>query len=379
MDDNNKLLLERQNRILATMRGEKTDRMPLMWAGDMALIRYARPEATFKYMIDDFEEMTQIICDQVIPHFPKLDMLAAVGMSSRFLGAAFLCQTMLPGRELPENEMWQLKFDHFMKEDDYDWIIGHGWKAFSDKVLFEKLKYDPEEMAQNGEEGERCKQMYRDAGMPFAFSGMLSSPFDILAFSRGVTDFFADLYEYGDEIKEVMSIIMDEEEDARRDVIKREVEENHSRGEETMYAIAPCVQANCSLLGRDMFEEFGWPLIERQTNFLLNLGCKVRFHMDANWTNNLDLFANFPKGECIFDSDGNTDLEKTRDILGPVMAFTGTVHPAVFSFGTPDQVYSTVREQMATMGDSFIISPSCSIPANAPAENIDAMYAAATE
>ena len=62
MDDNNKLLLERQNRILATMRGEKTDRMPLMWAGDMALIRYARPEATFKYMIDDFEEMTQIIC-----------------------------------------------------------------------------------------------------------------------------------------------------------------------------------------------------------------------------------------------------------------------------------------------------------------------------
>ena len=31
------------------------------------------------------------------------------------------------------------------------------------------------------------------------------------------------------------------------------------------------------------------------------------------------------------------------------------------------------------MGDSFIASPSCSIPANAPKENIDAMYAAIDE
>ena len=87
----------------------------------------------------------------------------------------------------------------------------------------------------------------------------------------------------------------------------------------------------------------------------------------------------FPKGKCIFDSDGNTDLVATRDILGPTMGFTGTVHPAVFAFGTPDEVYNDVKEQIEVMGDSFIASPSCSIPANAPKENIDAMYAAIDE
>lgn len=81
----------------------------------------------------------------------------------------------------------------------------------------------------------------------------------------------------------------------------------------------------------------------------------------------------------MFDSDGNTDLEKIRDMLSPTMAFTGTVDPAIFAFGTPDQVYSQVKEQIETMGDSFIAAPSCSIPANAPKENIDALYAAVDE
>ena len=367
---------DRQERLLCAMRGERKDRVPLMFAGDTALVRYARPETTFRYMIEEHEAMTQTIVDEVLPHFPKLDFLAAVGMSSRFLGAAFLTRTLLPGVELPDDEMWQLEFDHFMTEDDYDAIIDGGWKAFSDGVLFDKLGYDPEAMGKDFEAGQRNMQRYHDAGLPFAFSGMLSSPFDILAFSRGLTDFFLDLYECPEKVVAAMEVIMEEEEASRRDAIAREVAENKARGEETLYVVAPCVQANCDLLGRAQFEEFGWPLIERQANFLLGLGAKVRFHMDSNWTNVLDLFTCFPKGTCIFDSDGNTDLEKTRDILGPTMAFTGSVDPAMLAFGNPDDIYRVCREQIACMGDSFIVSPSCSIPANAPKENIDAMYAA---
>ena len=294
------------------MRGERKDRVPLMFAGDTALIRYAKPETTFRFMIEEHEAMTQTIVDEVLPHFPKLDFLAAVGMSSRFLGAAFLTRTLLPGVELPDDEMWQLEFDHFMTEDDYDVIIDQGWKKFSDGILFDKLGYDPEAMGKDFEAGQRNMQRYDDAGLPFAFSGMLSSPFDILAFSRGLTDFFVDLLECPEKIIEAMNVIMDEEEASRRDAIAQEVADNKARGEETLYVVAPCVQANCDLLSRAQFEEFGWPLIERQTNFLLGLGAKVRFHMDSNWTNVLDLFTCFPKGTCIFDSDGNTDLEDAR-------------------------------------------------------------------
>lgn len=377
---NDELRIERQNRILATMNGEKTDRTPLMWAGDLALIRYAKPDTDFQYMIEHHEDMTQTIVDEVLPKFPKLDFLAAVGMSSRHLGAAFLVKTLLPGVDLPPDEMWQLDFDHSFTEDVYDEIIEGGWQKFNDRMLFEKLGYDPEAMGKDFEAGMRNKQRYHDAGMPFfRYEGMLSSPFDILAFGRGLTEFFVDIYEQPDEIKEAMSIMMDEEEARIGNSVAEEVKDAEQHGEVVMYTIAPCVQANCDLVGRSTFEEFGWPLIERQANFLLDQGAYVRFHMDSNWTNNLDLFAQFPKGKCIFDSDGNTDLIKTRDILGPKMAFTGTVHPATFAFGKPDEIYNEVKSQVEEMGDSFIASPSCSIPANAPKENIDAMYAAIDE
>lgn len=376
---NDELRKERIARIEATMRGEKTDRTPQMWAGDLALIRYARPEWTFRQMIEDHEHMSKIICDEVLPCFPRLDMLPAAGMSSEFLGAAYCMPMAYPGRELPDNEMWQVRFEHWMDDDIYDRIIDEGWAAIENQRLFEDLGYDPERMAAVGDAGARNKQLYEDAGIPFAFEGMLSAPFDVLTFGRGNIDFFSDLMEEGDKVKAAMDVMMEEEENRVRDQIKAQVEADRARGEATMYSIIPAVQANCSLLSRSQIEEFAWPLFERQANFLLDLGCYVRFHMDARWTEALDLFTCFPKGRCIFDTDGNTDLEKTRDILGPIMAFTGTVHPSTFAFGTPDQVYDEAKAQVETMGDSFICSPSCSIPANAPKENIDALYSVIDE
>ena len=36
----------------------------------------------------------------------------------------------------------------------------------------------------------------------------------------------------------------------------------------------------------------------------------------------------------------------------------------------------TKNKQITEMGDSFILAPSCTLPANMPAANIDALYAA---
>ena len=49
---------------------------------------------------------------------------------------------------------------------------------------------------------------------------------------------------------------------------------------------------------------------------------------------------------------------------------------ATLAFGTPDERYKEARKQIAEMGDSFILAPSCTLPANMPAANIDALYAA---
>ncbi len=368
--------LERQNRILKAMRGEKNDRVPLMFAGDYALIRYAKPETTFGYMIREHETMTQTIIDDVLPKFPKVDMLAAVGMSSKHLGAAHMAKTYLPGKELDEDVMWQLLFEHIMKEEDYDFVIKNGWKKYQDICLFERLGYDPEEMRLDFEAGLRNKQRYYDAGYPFIKGSMLPAPFDALAFGRGLMDFFCELYEIPEKILAVLNIIMDEYEAENEAEIRRSIAEAKAHGEEIMYTIAPCVQANCNLLGRDMFEQFGWPLIERQANFILDAGGYIFFHMDANWTDFLDLFKAFPKGRCLFDSDGGTDMRRLKDTLGGRMALTGSIAPALLAFGTPEKVYKACCDEIEEMGDGYILAGSCTLPANMPGENVDAMYAA---
>ena len=47
-------------------------------------------------------------------------------------------------------------------------------------------------------------------------------------------------------------------------------------------------------------------------------------------------------------------------------------------FKSPDEVYEEARDLISAMGPShFILSSGCSIPANAPPENIEAMVRAA--
>lgn len=377
--NNHDLLIKRQNRILDAMQGIKKGRTPLMFAGDFALIRYIKPETTFGYMIRSHEEMTRIIVDEVLPGFPKLDYLAAVGMSSRFLGAAHLAKTYLPGRELPENEMWQLVFEHVIKEEDYQEIRKNGWGNFYQSCLIERLGYDPEEMRLDFEAGMRNKKLYHDAGLPFMRGDMLPAPFDILAFGRGLMEFFTDLLENPDTVLGIMEQIMDEYETANAKRIENTIQEADKNGEKVMYTIAPCVQANCSLLGREMFEKFGWPLMKRQADFILDKGGYVFFHMDAKWTDFLDYFTDFPSGRCLFDSDGFTDLYRIKEVLGKRMAFTGSIAPSVLSFGKPEEIYEECRRQIRELGDSFILAPSCTLPANMPGENIDAMYRAIEE
>lgn len=370
------LRTQRQARILRAIRGAKNDRTPLMFAGDCALIRYVRPETTFGYMIQEHEEMTKTIIRDVLPKFPKLDMLAAVGMSSKHLGAAHMAKTYLPGQELDENVMWQPVFEHPIMDEDYDFIINNGWKRFHEICMFERLGYDREEMRLDFEAGIRNKHRYHDAGLPFALGDILPAPFDMLAFGRGLAEFFIDLMEIPDKILAVFEVIMEEFESENRDKIHKAVLEAKSRGGESMFTIAPCVQANCDLLSRDMFERFGWPLIERQANFILDAGGYVFFHMDTNWTNVLDLFKAFPKGRCLFDTDGGTDMRVLRDTLGGRMALTGSVSPSLLAFGTSEKVYAECRTQIEEMGQGFILAPSCTLPANTPKENIDAIYAA---
>lgn len=368
---------ERADRIIRAIRHEPNDRTPLMLPGDCALLRYARPDATFAWMLDHMEEMYDSIVNETLSALPKVDYMGgASGKSSRFLGATFLGTTKLPGKELKENEMWQPVLGGVTTEEDYAFIADKGWNAFRDMCLYERLGISREEFAREGQLSRTCVRKLHEAGFPFLLAPPSPSPFDFLCLSRGPMEFFVDLLTIPDQVHAALDAIVDEYLETSGDTLRRHVEEAAARGDATMVTVNPCVYANCDMLGRDLFEEFGWPLFQRITRHVLDSGAYIFFHLDTNWTAFLDFFSEFPKGRCIFDTDGGTDLQKLKEMHGDRFAITGNLAPALLAFGTPDEVYDACRRQIEEMGTGYILAPACSLPANTPKENIDAMYAA---
>lgn len=368
---------ERADRIIRAIRHEPNDRTPLMLPGDCALLRYAKPDATFAWMLDHTEEMYDCIVNETLTALPKIDYMGgASGKSSRFLGATFLGTTKLPGKELKENEMWQPVLGGVTTEEDYAFIADKGWNTFRDMCLFERLGISREEFAREGQLSRACVRKLHEAGFPFLLAPPSPSPFDFLCLSRGPMEFFVDLLTIPDQVHAALDAIVDEYLETSGDTLRRHVEEAAARGDATMVTVNPCVYANCDMLGRELFEEFGWPLFQRITHHVLDSGAYIFFHLDTNWTAFLDFFSEFPKGRCIFDTDGGTDLQKLKEMHGDRFAITGNLAPALLAFGTPDEVYDACRRQIEEMGTGYILSPACSLPANTPKENIDAMYAA---
>lgn len=372
-----KIRNERQERILRAMRNEKNDRVPLLMCGDCALVRYIKSDATFEWMLNNQDAMYDIIATEALKKLPKIDHLGgAAGKSPRFLGAAFLGITRLPGKELPSNEMWQPVLGGVLRDEDYSFIADHGWNKYRDIVLFDRLKISKEEFQAELIQSKRNTEKLYDAGFPFLITAPTPAIYDFLCLSRGPEKFFIDLLESPDEVHAAMEAMLQEYIETTKDSLKELVERNKERNELTMVNVNPCVYANCNMVSRSIFEEFGWPLIEKITNHVLECGAYVFFHMDTNWTGFLDYFSVFPKGRCIFDTDGETDLQILNEVHGNRFGITGNVSPTLLAFGNPDEVYAECRRQIEMMGDSFILSPSCTLPANTPAPNIDAMYAA---
>ena len=374
---NREKLLDRQDRILRAIHHELNDRTPLLMSGDCALLRYSRPDASFAWMLENMDDMYDIIAGKTLPALPKIDYMGgASGLSPRFLGAAFLGKTRLPGKELPAGEMWQPVLGGTITEDDYRTIADRGWTRFREHCLFDRLGISPEEMSRDAEQTGRNVRKLHEAGYPFLLAPPTPAPFDFLCLGRGPREFYIDIVTCPDLVHAAIDAITDEWLEENRDVIPRIVENAWEEGRATMFSVMPCVYANCDLVSRDVFEEFGWPLFRRITDLLLESGAYIFLHLDTNWTAFLDLFSELPKNRCIFDTDGGTDLHRLLDMHGSRFAITGNIAPALLAFGTPDEVYRACRQQIEEMGPSYILSPACTLPANMPRANFDAMYAA---
>ena len=125
---------------------EKPDRIPIFMSGQ-GFFKYVDPNATLadyfrrpKY-VDDL-----LIQAAALPDLAEIDQAPMCGYlteaSQAAFGAAYFAKTKLPGRDLPDDSLWN--FDELgpMTEADYDTIIDKGWPYMVEE-LNRRIGFDP--------------------------------------------------------------------------------------------------------------------------------------------------------------------------------------------------------------------------------------------
>jgi len=364
------LLVERTNRIQSAIALQKTDRVPVVLSSDAFCAKH------LNVRLSEFVNNPDLACKTMIKSLTSLgefDGIEMVIADPKLLSIGFLCDVLLPGRDLPEDSLWQYSEAGYMTVEDYDTIINQGWEAVSQDILANRIKNKNllQDCMPTLQYMPQAFKNWADAGI-VAFSPLFGGPaFDELSFARGMAPFYKDLYKHADKIEEVIKVHTEE---WKKSIVQQMKETGHKG------IFMGCARSSSQFISRKVTERLVWPYLKEQVDTVVDAGGYVYLHCDSNWDRDLDLFRTLPKGHCVLSSDSATNIYKMKEVLGDHMCLMGDVPPSLLTLGTPDEVYKHCTKLVHEIGPTgYILSQSCSIPHTAKPENVAAMMAAAKE
>jgi uroporphyrinogen-III decarboxylase len=365
---------ERRTRIDRTIAMEPVDRIPTAYMGmayaprlmgmsmaDFCEIPENRTDVTLAAMdrlgADVWDGINDLPCGRIAPSLTGL----------------WLAHIATPGRELPDDSLWQVQEAEVMKPEDYDVILEKGWKAFLDGYYPRVIDIDELNESRAWVRGnvqnviDKCKQ---HGYVPISFGGT-SIPFEYLCGGRSMSRFYIDLYRDQEKIREVMDVMMPH-------MIRNGVSAAELSGIPAVWVGG--WRSASSLIAPKIWDELVFPYFLQLVNALAEKGIISVLHFDQDWNRDLERFREFPARMCLLNTDGMTDLRKAREILGDRMAMMGDVPSSMLCSGTPEDVFNYVRDLIRDIGPTgLILCPGCDAPINTKNENMEAMVAASRE
>ncbi|MBV7275588.1 uroporphyrinogen-III decarboxylase [Clostridium sp. PL3] len=358
---------ERMERVKKTIKLEKTDRTPVVPFGD-SFFAVATDLKLSDFVLNlemsnkAFINGTKLIGD--------VDAASGVCSAAAIMGTIFFSNIKLPGRELPDNMLWQIDECQSMTIDDYDTIIDKGFEEFQKDYYSKRINVDFKILKELIDNGTQFDKNMRNEGYPIYMGGKISHPVDYLSGGRTMAKFILDIRRMPEKVDAVMEIITDYNIKVMKEELKYSVD--------PLSVFIAMGRACPDFYNPKLWERFIWKHLKKITEAVIETGITANFHIDANWERALDYFKDFPKGTCVFETDGMTDIYKIKEKLGARMCIKGDVQAAKLTLGTPDEVYNYSTQLIKDMGIGFILSSGCSIPPNAKVENVKAMVAAAS-
>jgi hypothetical protein len=289
-------------------------------------------------------------------------------------------RVLIPGKDLPENSFWQVQEKQLVDASVYDEILKGGYTNFVNSKILPRIidmEYFMKYIKIAGEGGPEIGQAYAELGIPFLYSGQLQStmvPFEQLCGMRSMGQFYMDCYKMPEKIKEVSDFIFAEKS------AQTEIELEKVKDDPTVLASwVGGWRTASALVNRKIWDNLVWPYMKPAAEQLLKYGKIPIFHLDQNWDRDIERFGELPAGKIILNTDGMTNLPKTRKAL-PGYALMGDVPPTLLTTGTPQQVSDYVRKLIDEVGpQGLFVCPGCDTPVSAKFENLVAMVKTTNE
>lgn len=356
---------EHLGRMLGAVHLESVDRIPFMSSG--SAVNAALTGVTLSEYCRNMRVNAKANLEG-IRQYSDPDGVQVTIFQPDMLTTCWLGKMEIPGRDLPENALWQMHEQEIVKQEDYDEILEGGFAPWYQKILVERLgnplQYATEFFSYMGE----SIGLFAQNGYPCFCGANLYGPIEMFCGGRTLYNFFADDL---CDIPEKVEAVFDQ------------VQKFNIAGWEAQFKnpqtrpIAAWIggwRGTPDLLSPEMFERFSWKYLRELGNLCLSYGVIPLFHLDSDWTRGMKYFREFPKGSVILGLDGKTDIFAAKQIIGDHCCLMGDVPASLLSFGKPEEVDAYCEKLIREVGPKgFILSSGCDAPYNSKLENLKAM------
>lgn len=356
-----------EERLLKTIRLEKTDKLLCGPAISNFVATYTGQ--TIKDLMYDGERAARAY-ERTFDELGGWEIISGGPNSVEMLLTNHL-KVRLPGRELPDDAIFQYVEEEVMLPEDYDFVVENGFKALND-MLYQRThpEQTPEErqrlLAQAAKRAKAHNEKWAARGLARLHGGIVNRAFGRFSSGRSFAKFAMDMRRMPDKVKAAI-------EASRPDIIADAKRLADTSGCRRLFVGGS--RDSSTFISPKQFEEFVFPDLLEIVNALTAADIDIVFHLDNDWTGFLSYFKEFPRGRCIMDIDGSTDIFKAKEILGDHMAIMGDVPPALLTLGTPEQVFDYCKKLVEVVGEGggFVLDSGCELPFNSKPENVKAL------
>jgi methylmalonyl-CoA mutase cobalamin-binding domain/chain len=279
-------------------------------------------------------------------------------------------RNLIPGKQLGEEDLYQVDERVLFPREDYDKIAALGWNAYWDEH-YERMSGKSKEkfiamQALSNQLYVEDMRICEERGMPIFMGVAVDSVLMAFSLCRTLPEFTQDLYEVPDKVEAAISASCD-------DLIANSIQVCKNNGKMTAFIVLE--RGSGFYYQLPIFERFEWPFLRRYVDAFLSEGILPWLHLDTDWGLNLPYLLKLPRGKCVCDLDGATNIFRAKEILGGHMCISGDVPASLLSLGRPDEVTDYCERLIDEVGDGggFMLTTGCECPIDVKPENLRAM------